>query len=554
MTAPWFRRLLIASFLGVGLSHPLHAAPSGVCDLYADKTARPSQVLLGEEVEITLTLDGRCPPVATGAGADIILAIDRSASQGDNGTWQPTIRAATTFVDLIDFSRHQLAILTFSGGLPILDPDVVWHQHLTHDGAAVKTALAAIPPPPTYTGATNITAAVEAAQAELTSPRHRADAQPVMVVLTDGQHNAPGTRSPVDAAAQAKQGGTLVVTIGLAVDDAAAQTLRTMASRPDLYFPAPSAADLEGVLRQVAGQVSPGQMTQLTVTDMLPPEVAYVAGSAVPAPTTAQGATLTWTVPVLPSAGWTARYRVRPLVAGTYATNKLAYVDFRDADGSAGNRTFPQPVITARNPVPAPGRLAIYLPIAYRRYCPPSRPFDVVLAMDTSSSMWGDKLTRARDAARELVTLVELPPSKASVLAFNADATVVQSLTTDRSLVLAALDRLPRAEGSRIDLALAAGTAELASARHDPRHAPVIILVTDGRQAGAPAQAALDAAAAARLAGVTVFTIGIGADVDAQLLTAVAGDPDRYYGAPTSADLQRIYRDIAGALPCVGQG
>ena len=52
---------------------------------------------------------------------------------------------------------------------------------------------------------------------------------------------------------------------------------------------------------------------------------------------------------------------------------------------------------------------------------------------------------------------------------------------------------------------------------------------------------------------MTIFTIGIGEDVDPDLLRSIAGNPDRYYAAPSTDDLMRIYREIAGDLPCIGQ-
>jgi hypothetical protein len=77
-----------------------------------------------------------------------------------------------------------------------------------------------------------------------------------------------------------------------------------------------------------------------------------------------------------------------------------------------------------------------------------------------------------------------------------------------------------------------------------------MILLTDGRQVGGSDQDVLDAGAQARRAGVVVFTIGIGGDVDPILLTQLAGAPERFYLAPSSDDLVRIYREIAGTLPC----
>lgn len=79
--------------------------PDRLCTVTTDKTAAPQSVLLGAEVEILLSVSATCPGVAPGK-ADIVLAIDHSASQRDNGTWTPTMLAATAFADRIDFTRH----------------------------------------------------------------------------------------------------------------------------------------------------------------------------------------------------------------------------------------------------------------------------------------------------------------------------------------------------------------------------------------------------------------------------------------------------------------
>jgi Mg-chelatase subunit ChlD len=519
------------------------SAPDGVCEVFTGKIARPTEVYVGQEVEIVLTVDGRCPDLPqTGGKADIVLVIDRSSSQRDNGTWEPTVLAASLFVDLIDFSQNQVGVVAFERNASLIQP-------LSSDAAAVRAAIQAIPAPPVLGWSTNITAGVNASQAELTSPRHRTDATPVLVLLSDGKHSDIFTGPPLPAANAAKQAGTLIITIGLGADAAATNTLRSLASKPELYFPAPTADDLADAYRQVAGAVATGsgKITGLEVYDLLPPEVAYVDGSAVPPPSEINPGELIWRFASLPSGGWTARYRVRALVTGTYATNKLAYVDFLDGDGSAATRDFPEPRITVTEP---PERQSIFLPILYHGYCKPVSPFDVVLVVDTSSSMWGEKLARTRDAARDFLRLLEMPPSQAGVVAFNAEATVVQGLTADRPAALLALDNLPRGEGTRIDKGLRAAVDLLARPGRDLGHAPVVVLLTDGQQEGAERQEALNAGAAARRAGVTVFTIGFGSDVDPELLERLAGNPDRFYSAPTIQDLERIYQAIAGALPC----
>jgi hypothetical protein len=58
----------------------------------------------------------------------------------------------------------------------------------------------------------------------------------------------------------------------------------------------------------------------------------------------------------------------------------------------------------------------------------------------------------------------------------------------------------------------------------------------------------LRAAAEVRSAGVRLYTVGLGADVAA--LREMAGDASRYRFAPDSADLARIYAEIASDIQC----
>ena len=55
---------------------------------------------------------------------------------------------------------------------------------------------------------------------------------------------------------------------------------------------------------------------------------------------------------------------------------------------------------------------------------------------------------------------------------------------------------------------------------------------------------------ACRRAGLTIYTIGLGADVNPDLLVDVAGDRARYTAAPEAEELERIYSRLAPVLPC----
>jgi len=57
-------------------------------------------------------------------------------------------------------------------------------------------------------------------------------------------------------------------------------------------------------------------------------------------------------------------------------------------------------------------------------------------------------------------------------------------------------------------------------------------------------------AAQAKQAGVVIFTIGLGSDLDDAALAAIASQPSYFYRAPTAEELHDIYRSIAVAIPC----
>lgn len=544
--------LLIALGIVSGRPQMARAQPDPVaaCTIEVDKTASPRRVVLGEEVEITLSIAADCPSIGGGtSAADIVLVIDRSASMGDRDLFEPAIEAAGAFLDAIDFSTAQVGLVSFYMPPLSFASRVTVNQPLSSDAALVRTVLDGIPPPEFLTGGTDLAMAVNGAQNELESERRRPEANPVIVLLTDGDHNALFADDPIDAAQDIKDAGTTIVTVGVGVESGGRRTLSAMASRPELFFDAPGPEDLIEIYRAIAGAISaPGRVTELVLSDLLPAEVRYVDGSAVPPPTTLSGTIITWNLPVLPTSGWTIRYRVLPLVLGRYATNKLAYVDYLDADGTVATKVFPVPQIEVVEP---DARARVYMPALYRDYCKTGRPIDIVLAIDTSTSMEGEKLEQGFAAAREFVGFLAMPSTQAGLITFDVRPELIEPLTRDRAIILSALSEVPEtAEGTRLDLAVEVAVGELTGRRRDPANEPILVLLTDGRHAGAPTESALNAGAAARRAGITVFAIGIGADVDVALLEVLAGDPARVYVAEETADIRAVYRAVAGALPC----
>ena len=224
------------------------------------------------------------------------------------------------------------------------------------------------------------------------------------------------------------------------------------------------------------------------------------------------------------------------------------------ATPSATPTRTPTPSATpTATPTPTPEPRPIYLPISLRETCRSARQrSDVALVLDTSSSMRGRKIVDARAAAAAFVDAMDLGPGgdQVAVVRFDSEAELTQPLSADRAIVQAAIAGLQTRSGTRIDQGLLAALAEMRSERRVLTSEPVIVLMTDGVQTiGLPSDP-LDAARSAREAGVTLFTIGLGADVDEATLLAMAGSPERYRYAPDSGALAEIYADIAKEIRC----
>ena len=192
------------------------------------------------------------------------------------------------------------------------------------------------------------------------------------------------------------------------------------------------------------------------------------------------------------------------------------------------------------------------LPLVVRERCETQhRRADVALVIDTSSSMVGRKLADAKAAAAAFVAQMDLSPGRdqVAVVRYDTEAEVACRLTSARAMIDAAIRNLTSRSGTHIDVGLRTALAELQGPRHLERNLSVLILLTDGVQTGTPGEE-LRAAAEVRAAGARLYTIGLGADVDAATLREMAGDDSRYHFAPDSADLARIYAEITSDILC----
>lgn len=421
----------------------------------------------------------------------------------------------------------------------------------------------------------------------------------VLVILSDGAFCSENLR-------QARAGNDVEVVTVFFGRGGWERRLRDLASETEYHFRSREYNEFMDTYEDDLAKGTPVEFQEMTVLDELEPQHALVPGSVQPPPSRIDGQVLEWrgvrpggvvtTTPrITISSPITLTYEIEPQQPGLWYVSKLAHVLSLDSEGRGADDYFPSVVIevieptatptpTSTNtptstptptatPTPTPGPR--YLPMTYRNWPVPPEPtpeictpeqqkVDVAIIVDASTSMSDPtqpggqaKIDAAVGAAKTLVANLKLPQGgdadQATVVGFNNAATLFTQLSGDRAGIEAALDALRGSQdiGTRIDLGLIEARDELASGRARDASSKSVVLVTDGRQDGAIGdQAVLDVAQDLRDAGVIVFTIGLGTDVDATLLQQVATEPDNYRHAPTTEDLELIYEEIAREIPC----
>ncbi len=207
-------------------------------------------------------------------------------------------------------------------------------------------------------------------------------------------------------------------------------------------------------------------------------------------------------------------------------------------------------------------------------------PSDIMLVLDRSGSMAADggtppePLESAKQAAKSFVRLVRATDT----IGFVSYATVPsepleQMLTANPALLDEAIEKVKMGEDgvqyTNMGAAFAAAYTELTSTRHREDARKVIVILTDGdvtrplnpetglADRDYAATYARTQAEKAKAENVTIYTIGFGDffteenDViarDVELIRDLASDPSLYYTAPTAADLEAVYKKIAGDL------
>ncbi|MFT5849279.1 MAG: Mg-chelatase subunit ChlD [Patiriisocius sp.] len=188
-------------------------------------------------------------------------------------------------------------------------------------------------------------------------------------------------------------------------------------------------------------------------------------------------------------------------------------------------------------------------------------PTDIALAIDLSGSMNNDggdppqPITAVLSAAQTFTARLQTG-DQVALVTFATQGVVENTLTGDVTGVANAIAALvidPEEETGSTNTgeALLKAAVELTSTRHNQEARKILVLLTDGLATAPdekPEEFALAAAAAAKSKGVTIYTIGLGENVNMDFVKQLASSKEQAYAALSSADIDRIYRTITAEI------
>jgi len=318
------------------------------------KSVNPSTITIEEEAEVTLSITGS-PPSNVIVPNDVVLIIDRSGSMANDNRMTNAIGAAKGFVDLMDMTKHRVAVVDYS--------DSARSYPFTTDTEAVKNYINGI----REGGNTATGGAIQKAIEMLAD--HRPEAQPVIVIMTDGAATVGG--SGLDAydyaklkAMEAKDAGIIFYTIALLGPNEDPESsspnklLKEMATTSSHHHFVLGSAGLGEIYAAIVSEIGMASAYNVVVTDQVSSNFEIVPGSYdnnIPKPTV-NGNTLVWEFNELKNKTLSFTYKIRPvsknktgnLPVGTDTAN----IVYKDYAGAARYKQIPNATLKVNYPAP----------------------------------------------------------------------------------------------------------------------------------------------------------------------------------------------------------
>ncbi|MGG3507689.1 IPT/TIG domain-containing protein [Paenibacillus lautus] len=337
------------------------AAQSNNESVQVTKQVNPSEIFVGGEAEVILNVQGS-PDDTFIKPNDIILIIDRSGSMGsgygpNNGEdkMKNAKEAAKGFIDLVDFSKHRVGVVDFASNVNF--------KGLSSDPNELKQYINGIQ----ANGGTATKSAIEKAQDLLRN--HRAEAQPVIILMTDGQATEPtpdahARQVALEQAESAKGEGVVFYTIALLLPSenpntsAPNQLMKEMATTAQHHHFVLGSVGLAEIYEAIVDEIGVASAYDVTVTDSVGPEFEIVPDSYldnIPQPVV-NGNTLSFKFNELKEQTLTLTYKIRHKTSGKTGNVSVGAEDinvtYKDYAGAPHQFNVPHPTLIISYPAP----------------------------------------------------------------------------------------------------------------------------------------------------------------------------------------------------------
>lgn len=259
---------------------------------------------------ITLTQAARpeavCPTERR--AAHVVLLVDKSGSMVNANGFEQAVAASEQFVNVIDRSATEVAIVFFDSRPQLVQP-------LTSDAQELTQSLRAVEPD----GSTAIGAALEMAGNVLLEAGATTEAAAIAILLSDG--DAGDEVETVQAASQLRDADVRLITVALGVSDDT--FLRSIASTPADFYRAPSPNELAAIYTGIAQGINEARAFDVIIEESVNPRLTPVKSSLRPGGQI-DGNHIRWELATLSNNESTFAYEARVDRIGYHAVNEDA--------------------------------------------------------------------------------------------------------------------------------------------------------------------------------------------------------------------------------------
>ncbi|MFJ8246266.1 IPT/TIG domain-containing protein [Peribacillus asahii] len=338
---------LIIILIGSIIPNSIHAITLTSNSLVSvNKSISINNLVTNDIAEVTLTVKGTPQDTTVTKPNDVILIVDKSGSMLSDNRLTAAKNATKEFIDLMDLTKHRVGVVDFDS--------YVSSYPLSTDNVAAKSYVDAI----NLGGSTDTGAAIRKATAMLAN--HRPEAQPTIVILTDGAAN--NSTDALASAKAAKDAGIIFYSIALlgANEDPSTSApnnlLKAMSTSAEHHHFVLGSIGLSDVYKQIVEEIGHASAYNVKITDTVSPEFDIVPGSYdnnIPKPTI-NGNNLEWEITELKAKELKFTYQIRAkdsTKAGKYSLGKTL-TTFEDHNQATYSLNSVNPTIEVRNPEP----------------------------------------------------------------------------------------------------------------------------------------------------------------------------------------------------------